>query len=671
MVPRTIKKQLSRLRWRERWLRLTWGGARWLALALVALALACLIDFLIDRTAETPWALRVLLSGAQVCLWVVAAFVLILRPLWERLSNSRLALWVEERVPVLGHRLISTVQLNEPGAKIEGMSPELIAAVTRETEQMTARVNFPAVADHRRLHRSAAVTGPLLLAALVPLLLAPGTTLALLSRQLLQDVPIPRSVYLESKTAAVWPSGEEVVLKFRVSGEDLGLEVKGEARVYTDQGGQEVYDLEYESPVKDGAIYTARVRPMSVDFRFRAYLRDGRTPRDGLVHFEPRPVVVRQDAWVILPAYLGKQSSGAPYEIEQSRGEIVGLRGLSARVQAKVQKPVKEATLELLGTPYPNLAGPKGESSAQRNAIEALTLTAAVGLLPGPGPRALAAAAEVVAARGEVVLDRLAGKFNSSRDEITWTFDLLPTETAYRIRVLDKYDFANSAPPVRGIAIVPERAPRVALLRERFLPAKEFRSLGNDEDYEVDGMPLGLDDKGIPGPVRVRYTATGPYGLGHARLRYRVLKKAEGSQEEQPTGDERWLIYPLPEVQDPDPTEDDDRDVPFVIVRPEKGKGEDLLPRMRGKGWFDFETSDLTDARGKRIVLRPGDQFEFYVEVFNRHPDRTEAVVGRSETRVKTVVTAPEFRTWVFATLQEENRLRQLEARQKGVFDPR
>src|SRR6266542_337920 len=131
MVPRTIKKQLARLRWRERCLRLIWGGARWLALALVALALACFLDWLIDRAAETPWAVRVLLSGAQVGLWAGAAFFLILRPLWERLSDSRLALWVEKRIPALGHRLISTVQLNQPGAKTQGMSPELIGAVTR------------------------------------------------------------------------------------------------------------------------------------------------------------------------------------------------------------------------------------------------------------------------------------------------------------------------------------------------------------------------------------------------------------------------------------------------------------------------------------------------------------------------------------------------------------
>ena len=72
MVPRTIKRGLARLRWRERWLRLSWGLTRWLALALAALALCCLTDWLLDRYAETPWALRAAMLLAQAGLWAAA-----------------------------------------------------------------------------------------------------------------------------------------------------------------------------------------------------------------------------------------------------------------------------------------------------------------------------------------------------------------------------------------------------------------------------------------------------------------------------------------------------------------------------------------------------------------------------------------------------------------------
>ena len=41
---------------------------------------------------------------------------------------------------------------------------------------------------------------------------------------------------------------------------------------------------------------------------------------------------------------------------------------------------------------------------------------------------------------------------------------------------------------------------------------------------------------------------------------------------------------------------------------------------------------------------------------------------GRSESRVKTVVTLPDLEQWVRQTLQEESRIRQLASKQHGVF---
>jgi hypothetical protein len=132
MVPRTILRQLAGRRRRERGLALLWGAARGRAGAAAVLALACLTDWSIDRWQDTPWALRTALFGAQVLLWLVLAAFLIVRPLARRLGDSRLARYVEERVPGLGHRLVSAVELNAPGAATAGMSPELIAAVTRQ-----------------------------------------------------------------------------------------------------------------------------------------------------------------------------------------------------------------------------------------------------------------------------------------------------------------------------------------------------------------------------------------------------------------------------------------------------------------------------------------------------------------------------------------------------------
>src|SRR5262249_49133633 len=159
-----------------------------------------------------------------------------------------------------------------------------------------------------------------------------------------------------------------------------------------------------------------------------------------------------------------------------------------------------------------------------------------------------------------------------------------------------------------AIAIVPERPPQVALVRERFLPRKEFQVGRRIEEFDLDALPVSLDEEGKPGPVRIAFTATGPYGLGRARLRLRVLQKLEGSEQDTPKGAEHWFTLPLREVNRPDrgpfdpqrgvfKESDDDEEVPFHAIVP---KDPWALPRTVGGGRFDFQTSDLLDEKGRR-----------------------------------------------------------------------
>ena len=138
MVPRSLRRQLNRLRRRERLLRLTWAAARCLIVFSVVLAAACLIDFVVDLYRDTPRWLRLGLLGVQAALWLAGAGF-ILRFLIQRFSDTEVALWIEDRMPELGHRLISAVQLNRPAAATAGMSPEMIAAVTRQAEDQSDR----------------------------------------------------------------------------------------------------------------------------------------------------------------------------------------------------------------------------------------------------------------------------------------------------------------------------------------------------------------------------------------------------------------------------------------------------------------------------------------------------------------------------------------------------
>ena len=162
MVPQTILRQLARLRWQERRLALSWGAARWVALAAAVLVVACFTDWLIDSRVDTPWSLRLAMSLGQVLLSAAALYLWVVKPLRRGSSDDQVALWAEEERPDFAQRLISSVQLNRPGAATRGMSPEMIAAVTRETEDLVGRVDLAGLADRRRLRWSASIAGPVL-----------------------------------------------------------------------------------------------------------------------------------------------------------------------------------------------------------------------------------------------------------------------------------------------------------------------------------------------------------------------------------------------------------------------------------------------------------------------------------------------------------------------------
>src|SRR4051812_17541460 len=130
-----LVRQLARLRWRERCLALAWGVARVFAVAFFGLFVAFAVDSWIDRRHDTPLWVRQTLAAGQVCALIVAFFAWLVRPVFRRRRDDALALIVESRRPELEHRLITAVQLGRRRLNSDNISPELLAAVTREAEQ--------------------------------------------------------------------------------------------------------------------------------------------------------------------------------------------------------------------------------------------------------------------------------------------------------------------------------------------------------------------------------------------------------------------------------------------------------------------------------------------------------------------------------------------------------
>lgn len=428
-MPAIIRGLLNRLRGRERLLGLAWAAARAVAVVALLFIAACMLDWTLDRWGDTPFAARVALLAVQVVVWALA-LVFIALPLVRRWTDDRLALWIEEKVPALGHRLISAVQLNRAGAKTAGMSPALIEATTRQAEEQAARVDLREVCDGARLKWAALLLGPVAAVALALFALAPVTAAALAARQFLADVEVPRRVQLASTNRPVWAVGEEGTLRFEVSGLHDGEEPTGTVRIIPDGGSAFAVPLVRES----GNVFAAKVPPGEAAFAYRAWLVDGRLRDPGEVRYAPRPVVQSLRAWVQLPLSLARKADGNAYEEEQRGGDIVyRIDGTRARLEVISQVPIRS------GTVYH-----KGD-----------------------------------------VLARLKVQENGQTAEAT--FDLTAPAAEYSVALISEDDLESTDVPRRSIRRVPLELPEVALLPETFYKQGDR---GTAEDWEVEGIPV-------------------------------------------------------------------------------------------------------------------------------------------------------------------------------------
>jgi hypothetical protein len=623
LVPRIGLARLAALRERERFFRLVWGIARWLTLALVLLVLSTFIDWRIDRARETPHWLRIGLSLLQGGALLGAAWIWVIRPFVVGPSLIKLARRVEEGIPEFGHRLVTSIQLTDTSADTRGMSSELIESLTRESETISEKHHFTRFADSKKFYKALKLSAiPVALLGLMLLFYGQSLLSILVQRQLFASVDIPRSHMLENKTPELWPSGDEVQIEYLVTGRVRESDV-GRVRLETTDGAFEEYPLEFLETVDDNqSRFGVEIPPSSENFRFRAWLRDGRTKEPSQIRFEPRPVVIRTDAWVQLLPFLSARPDGKPYEALQAQGEVSGLEGSTARIRIVTQKPIVRARLLLL-------------SQDKRGSGEFVKET-----------REMAIEAPFEVSGGE------------KQYPAEGTFTIASNLVAYRVDVIDHNGFHNLIPPRRGIKIIPDEPPLVRLLPERY---GEAGMKVSDEDI-IEGLPIPLG-----GQIPIAYTARSIQGLKSAQLRYRInesgpwhvlpLKVIDASEKSGPFDMARGTFAKADEFQQ----------VEFHIVpSPDRDTTPDYLT---GGGHFDFQTAELTkvDEEGNSSKLAIGDRVEYFVEVFDRNPAPGRPP-GRSESRVKEILSASDVLLRLDQTRQAESKIRDLEKKQRDLF---
>lgn len=671
-----LLRQLGRWRSRERLVRLLAGGARWLAVVAVVLAAACLADWVYDRYADVPLWLRVSAAVGQLALAAGLAYRLVARPVAHTPDVDDLAFRAEGVIPSFGHRLVTALQLNRPGARTAGMSSVLIAEVTREAGELSARHRLLALVDYRPVWVGLAVVAPVLVAWGGFAAVNPALAGVLLKRQALLGGDIPRSVALENITPEVWPAGAEVVLRYKVTGQ-WREDMAGTARVTPDGQPTDDYPLAFERREDDGAVFAATLPPSSLPFAFTARLADGRSRAAGRVEFEPPPQVREVEAWQLLPGYLGGRAAEVdgktvtvPYERYQPKGEVVNALPLSGvRVEAAFNKPVARAVL---------IPVTRGEANQE---IDGQPL----------------APAEVAA----------------DRQSAGWTFPTSKNLIGYRIELTDARGFVGPAPAKRGVKMLDDKPPEVAFQREstRNPDPTAFDGQGPPELYEWDiplaWRPTGVPGEGETGPIQVIYSAQSDLGIGRANLAYRVIPRGEPAESLHPRDDPAGRVFtrlPLARVTaDVKPL---GRFVPELGLWEKSFAGLGRVDRARAKAEFyplpspnpatepgelaaggrlNFLTDGLRKAGTDGTVhkLAVGDTVEIYVEVFDKYAGYLE---GRKlpgpprpagytrEARRKVVVTEDDARALTRARDEKnkklQDKLRDLAEDQRGVFTP-
>ncbi len=698
-----VLTQLNRWRLMERAIRFLWGGARVLAVALTVLAVACLLDYLVDRyrgseswraflratwvfapkpaepgeswaTDVTPFWFRFLMSTGQAALLAWLAWVFVIRPLRRTPKVDDLAGRAEKAIPEFDHRLVTAVQLNRRDARTQGMSQHLIGEVTREAGEIASKHNLLSLVEYRRVGYAALVALPVLALWGLFFALKPALAGALVQRQLLLDVEVPRTTFLENRTQDVWPTGAEVDVRYFVTGEWSEAAV-GRLRVQPDGQPEEYYDLKFERAEGAGAYFVAKLPASSTDFGFAARLVNGRTREAGFVRFEAPPQAQEVEAWQLLPRFVGTRTgepNGPRFERRTEggqRGEVVdALPGSSVRVVGTFSKPLTRAVL----IPVER----DGPRERFLNPVE---------------PRAK----------------------SDDRMRLGWEFDTTPKTIGYKLEVADDRGFVNAVPIRRNVRMLDDKPPSVVFLPEstRHPDPKDFEGAGDARVYEWgDKLPLAEG-----GRVMVLYHARSEQAIGRAAVRYRVLPKgvpfdqlpAEWQKVNHPADDPEAKVFARLLLKPAEVPKGSGAFVPDLGLFERSWDGLTGLKRgdrmkksvefyalpstapgvepaaLEAGGRYMFEIDGLTklvpdkDHPGKFVSakLDLGDTVELYVEVYDKNPAPNRAPGFTREARRKIVVSGDDAAAAIRLRDEQNKRLqdklRDLAADQAGVFKPR
>ncbi|MFI5378399.1 MAG: hypothetical protein ACHRHE_03760 [Tepidisphaerales bacterium] len=305
---------------------------------LAALVLLVGLEMFLDWVWELPMPVRAAMLAVDVLGLGWVLFQATIRPLVWGPDEDEIALMVEREVPILGTRLIAAVQLARPGALQPGASVQLARAVIWQAEQLAQSIHFPDVVKTDRLARTALLSALILLAGIGSFAWTQETSIELLKRTFLVDVPVPRKTRIAiEKAERVIAIGDTISLEAVVSGV---VPTSGRLDISYASGRKIWYPL--EPTADDSRKFVRTIENVQESFSYRIRLNDSTTSWLK-VRAVPRPAVAGVEFTMIYPPYIK-----LPPE-HKSPGDLSLLAGGKLQLKVKATKPLKSAAVRMVG----------------------------------------------------------------------------------------------------------------------------------------------------------------------------------------------------------------------------------------------------------------------------------------------------------------------------------
>jgi hypothetical protein len=320
---------------------------------LIFISLALGLGFLglwMNSVFVFPVAVRVSYLGFSTLLLVVLFSYLCLRPLVHQPNLEDLALRVEERFPELEDRLIAALQLAKNlQANPEGYSTDMIQAVIKQADSVSAGLNLRQIIDAGPIKRMGRVAAGLAVFSLIFALIFPA---AFRSSLYIFSHPLTEFVSPQKFSFVVSPGNSEVVkysdvrIKIKVEGEkprNVNLFWRNEGSSWNREKLSQISSRS-GSRTQEGAAaepdFAYRFKEVKRSFEYYAEEKGVESERYKITVVD-KPRVVGLKLTFNYPRYTRLKTQ----VVDENDGNITAIAGTKVKIEARANKELEQGEI--------------------------------------------------------------------------------------------------------------------------------------------------------------------------------------------------------------------------------------------------------------------------------------------------------------------------------------